>query len=57
MPIPVTCDCGKSLNIPDQYAGQKVKCPRLLLPRRGPQLGSSPGPSISVEEGPRWARG
>ncbi len=27
MPIPVQCSCGKTLNIPDQYAGQKVKCP------------------------------
>ena len=27
MPIPLNCACGKSLNIPDQYAGQKVKCP------------------------------
>lgn len=27
MPIPVQCNCGNTLNIPDQYAGQKVKCP------------------------------
>lgn len=27
MPIPVQCSCGKTLSIPDQYAGQKVKCP------------------------------
>lgn len=27
MPIPVLCQCSKNLNIPEQYAGMKVKCP------------------------------
>lgn len=27
MPIKVTCDCGKSLNVPDKLAGKKGKCP------------------------------
>lgn len=27
MPIPVQCDCGKSLNVPDKLAGKKGKCP------------------------------
>src|SRR5262245_20938896 len=27
MPIPLTCDCGKSLRAPDGLAGKKVRCP------------------------------
>ena len=27
MPIAVVCDCGKKLNVPDQFAGKQVKCP------------------------------
>ena len=46
MPIPVTCDCGKNLNIPDQYAGQKVKCPAcattIAVPAAG---GTAPKPA------------
>jgi hypothetical protein len=37
MPIPVQCDCGRSLRIKDELAGRKVKCPQcaavLLVPR------------------------
>src|SRR5262249_32768426 len=27
MPITFTCDCGKSLQAEDQYAGRKTRCP------------------------------
>jgi hypothetical protein len=27
MPITVTCDCGKTLRVPDIHAGKKAKCP------------------------------
>ena len=27
MPISVGCDCGKSLSVPEKYAGKRVKCP------------------------------
>ena len=27
MPIPITCQCGKSLNVKDELAGRAVKCP------------------------------
>src|SRR5262245_9044379 len=27
VPVVVNCGCGKTLRIPDQYAGKKVKCP------------------------------
>jgi len=28
MPIRVACQCGQTLNVPDQYAGKAVKCPK-----------------------------
>ena len=27
MPIPLTCGCGRSLRIKDEFAGRRVKCP------------------------------
>jgi hypothetical protein len=27
MAIPVTCECGRKINLPDEYAGKKGKCP------------------------------
>ena len=27
MPMSVVCQCGKKLNVPDQFAGKQVKCP------------------------------
>jgi len=66
MPIPVTCDCGKNLNIPDQYAGQKVKCPAcastILVPSAGgtaPKPArplSAPLPSKPEDDGPEDGR-
>ncbi len=32
MPIEVACSCGKSLRVPDQLAGKKVKCPACGTP-------------------------
>jgi hypothetical protein len=40
MPIPVQCDCGRSLRIKDELAGRKVKCPQcgavLVVPQPEP---------------------
>lgn len=41
MPIPVLCNCGKNLNIPDQYAGMKVKCPACSTTINVPAAASS----------------
>jgi hypothetical protein len=27
MPITVHCECGKSFNVPEVYAGKRIKCP------------------------------
>lgn len=27
MPIPIKCECGKSVSVPDKFAGKRVKCP------------------------------
>lgn len=27
MPIPVSCSCGKSFRVTDEYAGKRAKCP------------------------------
>ncbi len=27
MPIDFDCDCGKTLRVPDEHAGKRVKCP------------------------------
>ena len=27
MPIPVTCDCGRSMRVKDDVAGRKIRCP------------------------------
>ena len=27
MPIGIACSCGKSLRVPDEYVGRRVKCP------------------------------
>ncbi len=68
MPIPVLCSCGKNLNIPDQYAGMKVKCPAcsvtINVPAAGPSAPPSPplrqtakpGASAPEEESPEDGR-
>ncbi len=65
MPIPVSCNCGKSLNIPDQYAGMKVKCPACSTTINVPAGGSAarqsrplstPLPSHKDEDGPEDGR-
>lgn len=48
MPIPMTCQCGKALKIPDAMAGKAVKCPGcqsvLRVPAGGPAA-SAPRPT------------
>jgi hypothetical protein len=40
MPIPLQCDCGRSLRVKDELAGRKVKCPQcaavLVVPQPEP---------------------
>lgn len=32
MPIMVSCECGRQMRVPDDYAGKKVKCPACGTP-------------------------
>src|SRR5436190_503197 len=38
MPIPLSCHCGRNLNIADHHAGKRIKCPSCgaALPVPGP---------------------
>jgi hypothetical protein len=39
MPIPLSCDCGRSMRIKDELAGRKIRCPacKNVITVRGPQ--------------------
>lgn len=54
MPIRFTCPCGKTLQVPDEFAGQKGKCPackgEVLIP--GPAKASDEGGHITAEAPP-----
>jgi len=52
MPIPVTCDCGKTLNIPDQYASKKVKCPACSSTITVPSMEEAPQPETQPRSAP-----
>lgn len=60
MPIPVQCSCGKTLNIPDQYAGKNVKCPAcsatVAVPSATPPSPARRTPLPSEEESPEDGR-
>lgn len=47
MPVLVTCDCGTSYDLKDEFAGKLVKCPQCGRPARAP----SAGPRTAVAEG------
>lgn len=36
MPVPVSCECGTSYNLKDEFAGKLVKCPNCGRPARAP---------------------
>ncbi len=58
MKIPVTCDnCGKSYNIPDRYAGKKVKCPQCEGPISVPSDDPEPGEITPDRPAPSSKRG
>ncbi len=58
MKIPVTCDsCGKSYNIPDRYAGKKVKCPHCEGPISVPSDEPEPGEITPDRPAPSGKRG
>lgn len=44
MPVLVTCECGTSYDLKDEFAGKLVKCPNCGRPARAPSAGTaSPG--------------
>lgn len=47
MPVLVTCDCGTSYDLKDEFAGKLVKCPQCGRPARAP----SARPGTAVAEG------
>ena len=42
MPIQIKCQCGKTLNVKDEFAGKAVKCPGCGSPIRVPAAGQRP---------------
>lgn len=62
MPIPFQCECGKTLNVPDQYAGQRVKCPACSTTIQVPAVAAANRPSrpapppVETEIGPEDGR-
>ncbi|TWU21151.1 hypothetical protein Pla52o_41850 [Novipirellula galeiformis] len=63
MPIKMTCQCGKALNIPDAAAGKAVKCPGcqtvLRVPASGAAAASGPaktGPAKTAPAGSALAK-
>lgn len=42
MPIPIRCQCGKNLKVPDNLAGKAVKCPACSKPVKVPAASSEP---------------
>ncbi len=53
MPIPMTCQCGKALKIPDSMAGKAVKCPGcqtvLRVPSRSSAVASPSQPTATPQ--------
>jgi uncharacterized protein YxjI len=41
MPVLVTCECGTSYDLKDEFAGKLVKCPNCGRPARAPSAGTS----------------
>jgi hypothetical protein len=55
MAIPVTCECGREINLPDEYAGKKGKCPEcgatIPIPANAkPAPAKEPPPGLEVKE-------
>ena len=50
MPIQITCQCGKSLNVKDQFAGKAVKCPSCGSGIRVPGGQASAAPSAPAAQ-------
>ncbi len=61
MPIPVKCDCGKSLKVKDELAGRRIRCPgcqeavRVPMPE-APKAEEEEALDILLEEEPEPAR-
>lgn len=41
MPVLVTCECGNSYDLKDEFAGKLVKCPKCGRPARAPSTGTA----------------
>jgi len=55
MPIAVSCQCGKTLNVRDDLAGKAVKCPGCQTVLRVPAIAAK-GPAVQVPaQGPKVA--
>ena len=52
MAIVLTCDCGRKLQIPEQFAGKEGQCPACGRMLQIPALESSPYPGAAVEAPP-----
>lgn len=50
VPIPLTCPCGRSLNIKDELAGRKVRCPACRDVLSVPDYEEEPEPEPEVIE-------
>lgn len=53
MPVPVTCDCGTSYDLKDEFAGKLVKCPHCGRPARAP---SAPARTAVADGDPAFDR-
>jgi hypothetical protein len=55
MPLPISCDCGRTLRVKDELAGRKVRCPScskiLLVPKPEPDIEEAALGAL-LEEGP-----
>jgi hypothetical protein len=49
MPIPLSCQCGRSLRVKDEFAGRKVKCPSCAAVLAVPKPEPEPVPSEEDE--------
>src|SRR5437762_12329202 len=41
MPVLVTCECGNSYDLKDEFAGKLVKCPKCGRPARAPSVATA----------------
>ena len=52
MPILVSCQCGKKLNVKDQFAGKAIKCPGCATTLKVPAAGAAPAAPAAPTQAP-----